>query len=90
LVDEICEGDEVCIGYLDDWLERKSEQCTCKDTAKEEFKRIREDCKAKETREERKSCMADARVDKRAAIAACKEDDGNSDETTGLAQIMTS
>jgi len=80
LVDDICEGDEECIGYIDAWKERKSEQCTCKEDAKEEFKRIREECKALETREDRKSCLADARVDKRAAIAACKENEDNDNE----------
>jgi len=79
LVDDICEGDEDCIVYIDAWKERKLEQCTCKQDAKDEFKAVKEDCKAEETREERKSCMADARVAKRAAIAECKENDDNDD-----------
>jgi hypothetical protein len=59
---------------------RKSEQCTCKQTAKEEFKAERVVCKAMEIKEERKSCMADARAAKKAAIAACKENEDNDNE----------
>ena len=48
-----------------------------------------EDCKALQTKAEKRTCMKEARAERDAAIDACN-DDGNDDEETGLAQIMIS